>query len=247
MELKLRFGIRRVAVQCALMVALVAVPAAAQQSARDATGIVYGLVGGGVGDGTFVATGAGAGLRVTRHLGLDVELTHLSGSGGAGTPERLFGGFSALGPAVDPVFPSFRIEDEERDVTTFLTRLTVEFPVANGRLVPYLTGGGGVGRVTERFSIVLDAIPLIPLRPAGTEATDHAPVGTGTIHFPGRLDISPGNEHSDVGLSLVLGGGVDVRLWRGLGVGVDIRWLRILRSYGPLDTAQAISRVSYRF
>ena len=157
------------------------------------------------------------GWRVTRHLGLDVELTHLSGSGGAVAPERVFGGFSAIGPAVDPVFPSFRIEDEERDVTTFLTRLTVEFPVANGRLVPYLTGGGGVGRVTERFSIVLDAIPLIPLRPAGTAGTDHAPGGADTIQFPGRLDISPGNEHSDVGLSLVLGGGVDVRCGEGSG------------------------------
>ena len=33
----------------------------------------------------------------------------------------------------------------------------------------------------------------------------------------------------------------------GLGVGVDIRWLRILRSYNTFDTAQVTSRVSYRF
>ena len=65
----------------------------------------------------------------------------------------------------DPWFPSVRIEDQRRDVTTFLTRFTLEFPVANGRLFPYLTGGGGVGRVTERFSIVVDPIPWIPLDP----------------------------------------------------------------------------------
>ena len=57
---------------------------------------------------------------------------------------------------------------------------------------------------------------------------------------------SPG-EYSELGLSLVLGGGVDVRLWRGLGVGVDVRWLRILRSYDAFDAAQVTSRVSYRF
>jgi hypothetical protein len=53
--------------------------------------------------------------------------------------------------------------------------------------------------------------------------------------------------YSEHGLALVLGGGVDVRLWRGLGAGVDIRWLRILRDYGALDTAQVAARASYRF
>ena len=53
--------------------------------------------------------------------------------------------------------------------------------------------------------------------------------------------------YSEHGLALVLGGGVDVRLWRGLGAGVDIRWLRILRDYDALDTAQVAARASYRF
>ena len=55
-----------------------------------------GLVGGAFGDGTHVATGAGAGLRMTRHLGLDVELTHLShGSRGEVAAPR-FGGMSVF-------------------------------------------------------------------------------------------------------------------------------------------------------
>ncbi len=252
---------RRSAFQAAAVLALVAAPAAAQQS-FDAGGLVYGLVGGGFGDGTFVATGAGVGLRLTPHLGLDVELTHLSGAG-SGMPTHGYGAFTvsvtsaAADPAMedlaslphgfDPWFPSVRIEDQRRDVTTFLTRFTVEFPVANGRLFPYLTGGGGVGRMTERFSVVVDPIPWIPLDPLVPESVDHPSDGIDTVQFfDSSIFPSPG-EYSELGLSLVLGGGVDVRLWRGLGVGVDVRWLRILRSYDAFDTAQVTSRVSYRF
>ncbi len=239
---------RRCAFRCAAMLALVAAPAAAQQSVGDAGGRVYGLVGGGFGDGTFVATGAGAGLRLTPHLGLDVELIHLSGAGASRMPTPWFGGadFPALSFGFGPLFPSIRIEDQGRDVTTFLTRFTVEFPVADGRLFPYLTGGGGVGRVTERFTIVIDPIPWIPLDLLGTDPLDHTPVGAGALHFLDSF-IPSTSEYSDLGLSLVLGGGVDVRLWRGLGLGVDVRWLRILRSFDALDTAQATARVSYRF
>lgn len=253
---------RRFAFAVAAMLTLAAAPAAAQQG-LDAGGRVYGLVGGGFGDGTLVATGAGAGIRVTPHLGLDVELLHLSGADVEGMPTPGYGGISVSGTFatagaamgghpdagawLDPWFPSVRIEDHGRDVTTFLTRFTVEFPVANGRLFPYLTGGGGVGRVTERFSIVVDPIPWIPLDPLGTEPVEQAWDGIHTLQFfDTSIFPSPG-EYSELGLSLVLGGGVDVRLWRGLGVGVDVRWLRILRSYDAFDTAQVTSRVSYRF
>ena len=132
-------------------------------------------------------------------------------------------------------------------MTTFLTRFTVEFPVANGRLFPYLTGGGGVGRVTERFSVVVDPIPWIPLGPLVPESVEHPSDGINTVRFfDSSFFPSPGG-YSELGLSLVLGGGVDVRLWRGLGVGVDIRWLRVIRSYDVFDTARVTSRVSYRF
>ncbi|MCY4634557.1 MAG: hypothetical protein OXG04_08665 [Acidobacteria bacterium] len=63
------------------MLASTAGSAGAQQDVLpDTGGRVYGLIGGGFGDSKFVATGAGAGLRLTPHLGLDLELTHLSGS-----------------------------------------------------------------------------------------------------------------------------------------------------------------------
>lgn len=214
--------------------------AAAQPAVAETGGRVYGLVGGGFGDGPFVLSGAGAGLRLTRHVGLDVELTHLAGRGGRAEPllppwfdlpefDLPEFGMSAFG--MDPAdagagsfaedFPlhpfPLSFESGDRDVTAFLTKFTVEFPVADGKLFPYLTGGGGIGRVTERPSFFIPIPLAIPI------------------------------EHSELGLALTLGGGVDVRLWRGLGVGVDIRWLRVLRGYGALDTAQVAARASYRF
>ena len=215
---------------------LIAAPAAAQQQPPAAGGIVYGLVGGGFGDGTFVAAGAGAGLRLTRHLGLDLELTRLSG-GRAETPPGLSwiasaGATSVFRDAFEPgatfepdadfedyPFPFIDFEDPRRDVTAFLTKFTVEFPIVDGLLFPYLTGGAGVGRVTERFgAVILHGI------------------------FP-----PPPHAWSDLGLSFTLGGGVDVRLWRGLGGGVDVRWLRVLRAYDAVDAAQVTARASYRF
>lgn len=202
--------------QAIATLALLTAHAAAQQSVRNVGGLVYGLVGGGFGDGTFVATGAGAGLRLTSHLGLDLELTHLSDSHGAG----LAAGSSVrlLIPVI--VFPGESLEnfrDPQRDLATFLTRFTVEVPVANGRLFPYLTGGGGVERVTASYSIAFSPFPTFSEHP-----------------------------RAELGRSLVLGG-LEVQLWRGFGVGVDIHWQRILRRYDALDTAQAISQVSSQF
>ena len=166
---------RRTVVRAAAMLALVAA-----QERLDAGGLVYGRVG------------------LTSHLGLDVELTHLSGAGSA-MPTHGYGAISvsvtsaAAGPAMedlaslphefDPWFPSVRIEDQRRDVTTFLTRFTLEFPVAKGRLFPYMTGGGGVGRVTERFSIVVDPIPWIRLDPLVPESVEHPSDGINTVRF----------------------------------------------------------------
>ena len=247
------FRMRRVLLPAIVALALSAGSAAAQQEVPDAGGRVYGLVGGAFGDGAFVATGAGAGLRLTRHLGLDVELTHLSGRDGVGVAETLaFSSVSTAGTAFDedyPPVPSFRVENHGRDVTTFLTKFTVEFPIADGLLFPYLTGGGGVGRVTEHSRVVVEPVPLISWEDNQTtgRAADFPTLAAadGTVYFS---DISwDPTSYSELGLALTLGGGVDVRLWRGLGVGVDIRWLRVLRNYDAIDTAQVVARASYRF
>ena len=254
---------RRALLPVLAVLALTAAPAAAQQDVPDTGGRVYGLVGGGLGDGTFIATGAGAGLRLTPHIGLDLELTHLSDRGGTTMDIPWFGGISVFGatsaatvaedfPPIgvdDYLFPSVHFEDRGRDLTTFLTKFTAEFPIADGLLFPYLTGGGGVGRVTERFGIILDPIPWLPLDhgPSTAQANAARDAG-GTVYSSDFSTSFPGpSAYSELGLALVLGGGVDVRLWRGFGAGVDIRWLRILRNYETLDTAQVTARASYRF
>ena len=201
-------------------------PAVAQVMVPDIGGRVFGIVGGSFGDGgSTIMTSGGVGLRLTRHLGLDLEVLYVP----------------ALDLADDGLFfiqrgrdfaPSFDV-DRDASVTAFLTKFTVEFPTAGGRLFPYLTGGGGVGHLSERvrYRPLCNCILQVLAEPSSFSP----------LFPPTAFDSS------ETGLSLTVGGGLDVRLWRGLGIGVDARWLRLLTSREDLDTAQIASRVSYRF
>ena len=105
-------------------------------------GKVFGLVGGSFGDGeAAISVSGGAGVRLTRHLGLDVEVLHVSG----------------LDLSEDDLFilpltfaPPTGFE-REGGLTAFLTKLNVDFPVGN-RLIPFVSGGGGIGRLSEEIS-----------------------------------------------------------------------------------------------
>ena len=232
---------------------LTVAPAAAQQEVSDTRGRVYTLIGGAFGDGPFIAAGAGAGIRLTPHLGLDLELVHLSGVGGA---ERADMGYFSPGilEGAIPFFGVGAVERPRRDVTTFLTRMVVEFPVADGRLFPYLAAGGGVGRVIARPGAGDGLIPWVladsisnESSPAHASRSDPGIDNTDTVYFFDHMTFPRFGDSSALGLALSLGGGVDVRLWRGLGVGVDVRWLRVLLDYDHVDTAQVGVSVSYRF
>ncbi len=211
-------------------------PAVAQVMVPDIGGRVFGIVGGSFGNGgSTVMTSGGIGLRLTRHLGLDLEVLYVPALDLA-DDDRFFiqqGRQFALG------FPPPFDMDRDASVTAFLTKFTVEFPIAGGRLFPYLTGGGGVGHLSERdrYRPRCNCILQVPesiLQLA--EPSSFSPL------FP-PLPF----ESSETGLSLTVGGGLDVRLWRGLGIGVDARWLRLLANREDLDTAQVATRVSYRF
>ena len=108
-------------------------------------GKVFGLVGGLFGDGgTAVSTSGGAGVRLTRHLGLDLEVLHVSG----------------LDLSEDNVFflqLTFAPHNIEREggLTAFLTKLNVDFQVGD-RLIPFVSGGGGIGRLSEEISFDFD-------------------------------------------------------------------------------------------
>ena len=131
-----RRRVRQALLPAIAALALAAGPAAAQHEVPDTGGRVYGLVGGAFGDGTYVATGAGAGLRLARHVGLDLEWTHVTSGTGAGGGGPWFGGYPPLGVVGDDLYHSISFEDQGRDVTTFRTKLTVEFPIADGLLFP---------------------------------------------------------------------------------------------------------------
>ncbi len=202
---------------------------AAAQEISDTGGRVFGLVGGSFGDGgTSVTTSGGAGLRLTRHLGLDFEVLYVSDLDLSDDDDFVIQG----GGRHRFSFPSFRI-DEDGSLTTFLTKLTVDFPVAGDRLVPYVTGGGGIGRLSRRTEVRFGDAPIpVPLEEPRL----------GTLSFqPVPFD------RSETGLALTVGGGIDVMLWKGLGVGADVRWLRLLTDSDELDVAIVAGRVSYRF
>jgi len=191
------------------------------QDIPDTGGRVFGLVGGAFGAGeSTILTSAGAGLRISRHLGLDFEVLYADDLGLPPTPDFVI---QTLGADFAPVE---RLEASR--LVSFLTKMTVEFPVANGRVWPYVTGGGGIGSLRHTISFRNLPLPRIgELVPA---------------IFP-----SPGFTISATDLALTLGGGVDVRLWRGFAVGADVRYLRLLDDREGFDFAFVTSRVSYRF
>ncbi len=201
-------------------------PAVAQEDVSDTSSEVLGLVGRMSGDGrtsiissdgtgnSTIITSGGVGLRLTR------------------TWTSKWGCFrSRFSTALVCSRPMSQLSDTvvDRDggVTSFFTKSTISVPIAGGRLVPYVTVGGGVGYLSERVS---DLNPHLP------DALSRLP----PVAF----------ESSEIGQSVMAGGGLDVRVSRNLTVGGDVRWLRLVgHSTGneALNTAQVAMRVRYGF
>ena len=192
----------------------------AHQEVPETGGRVFGLAGGVFGDGdTTILTSGAAGIRIISRLGLDFEVLYTPD---LGLPTDVLV-IQTFGAAFAPV------EREERSrLVAFLAKTTVEFPLANGRVWPYLTGGGGVGSLRQTVTFRNLPLPLAEtLEPQ---------------IFPGpEIDITATD------LALTIGGGLDVRLWKGLAVGGDVRYLRLLHDIEGFDFAFVTSRISYRF
>ena len=194
-------------------------PARAQEI-PETGGRVFGLLGGVFGDGdTTVLTSGGAGLRITGQLGLDFEVLYAPN---LGLPTDL----DFVIQTLNLFAPVERVERSR--LIAFLTKMTVEFPVANDRVWPYLTGGGGVGSL--RQTLTFRNLPLPLAKVLGVQ-----------IFPPPEFDITATD------LALTIGGGVDVRLWTGLALGVDVRYLRLFDDTEGFDFAFVTSRISYRF
>ena len=191
----------------------------------DTGGRVFGAIGGvgGSGESALLAS-VGAGIRVTKRLGVDFELLHARD---LGLPTDIDFVIQTVGASFAPVE---RVEQSA--LTAFLTRMTVELPIANGRVWPYVTGGGGVGSL--RQTVAFRNLPL------------SVPVSLDESLSPA---IFPGPEISvrSTDLGLTIGGGVDVPLWRGLAVGGDVRYFRLLSDAEGYDFAFVTTHVSYQF
>ena len=212
----------------AMLMVLTTATTVSAQVGPEPGGKVFGLVGGSFGDGeTAVATSGGAGIRLTRHLGLDVELFHVAGLDLS--EDNFFALPLTFAPPLDI--------EREGGLTAFLTKFNVDFPVG-ARLIPFVAGGGGIGRLSEEISFENGRRDAIASRERlGQLFGDRRP-----LIFP-PADIT----FSETGLVLTLEGGLDVLLWKGFSIGGDARWVRLLADRGTFDFAQITSRVSYRF
>ncbi len=227
------------------------------QRVPDTGGRAAGTFGGSFGDGgsTGAATGS-AGLRFTRHLGVDFELMYvpdldLSESGGvvpllrAGETTAVRAGemiswssttisYAAGGVNVGRLPIILPIEREAR-VIAFFSKMTAEFPIAN-RLWPYITGGGGAGQLREEYRFFRGPIIF---------ANERGPLGATIFPLP-DLPVRV-FERSEINFGLTVGGGVDVRVWRSLAAGLDVRYVRFLGQSQDLDLGQVSAKLSYRF
>ncbi|MCY4600251.1 MAG: hypothetical protein OXF27_10070 [Acidobacteria bacterium] len=102
-----------------------------------------------------------------------------------------------------------------------------------------------MGCVTEGSDIAFGSPLLAVGQSAGSDVEwRHEEMGSevAVLFGPWRGDSAPVS-----GLILVVGGGLDVRVWRGLTIGAEVRWPRILLSRWHFDTALVVSRLTCRF
>ena len=200
-------------------------PAVAQEEVPGSQTV--GIVGGWPGDGsTSISAPAEDGsTTVMTSGGIGLRLTRTWASRSRCSPSR-----AARATPCLPLWSqrSNTAIDLDGGVTAFVTKVAFDFPIAGGRLVPYVTGGGGVGYLSERVTDLTISLPdeLFRFRP------------------PAAL------EGSEIGRSLMVGGGLDVRVWQELAVGVDVRWLRLdtyTADRDALNTAQVAMRARYGF
>ena len=215
--------IRTLALPAVVALTLLAATASSAQAQDipETGGRVFGLVGGAFGDGDITPLiSGGAGLRITEQLGLDFEVLYAHDLGLPTDNDVIIQTFGAAFAPVERI--------ERSRLVTFLTKMTVEFPVADGRVWPYLTGGGGVGNL--RQTTIFRNLPLPLSEELGVQ-----------IFPPPEFDTTAND------LALTIGGGLDVRVWKGLGVGADVRYLRLLDDTEGFDFVFVTSRISYRF
>jgi opacity protein-like surface antigen len=136
------------------------------------------------------------------------------------------------GPIPTPVVIGFG--RAESDALLGTANLRTEFRADNERVRPYLTGGFGIARIETEFEVV--EASTLPAEAAPRRRDDGAPI-------PVPIGRADGGSRTD--LAFVLGGGLSVRVVKGLFLDADARYFRLL------DPGRNLGRfgggLSYRF
>ncbi len=222
--------------------------------------------------GSEAAYGASLGYRFTRRLAIDVELTGIPeasglfgrpsddgravvartvvtsrGPSGPGTGRQPVRGNVPNMPGTLPVATPPTVSGlgrAESEVFLGTANLRAEFRADSERVRPYLTGGFGLARVESEIE-ALDATPArVDVAPGQRDGGRGFVFGpTGGVAVPALL-VRPGQQ-TRTDLALVVGGGLSVRLVKGLFVDADARYFRLM------DPGRNVGRfgggLSYRF
>jgi opacity protein-like surface antigen len=224
-----------------------AVPSAQADSspAHDERVRVAATVAGSVGQfGSNVAAGGLVGYRFSRSLSFEVELTAIPDADPEGFPSdsRAIGGIAIPGgrftPPLSFLSRSF-LSPVPRDADAWLVTANVrrEFTSEVERLRPYLSAGFGIARVETSFSVfTLGGVVLPPSVPVRGDLL--------SLVSPSALARAQVDE-TETDLTLAAGGGLSLRVWRGLFLDLDARYYRLM------DPGRNVGRfgpsLSYRF
>jgi opacity protein-like surface antigen len=177
-------------------------------------------------DTTWGITGA-FGFRFNRVVGFEIEVNSIPDLDSDADDLRLarpaVATFESRGPVGNTVirgdsgtatsFAPVIFGDREGRAIMFLTNFRISVPTALERVTPYFIAGGGVGHVREEISIASPVFPLTGLQSVGRSV----PIPLQRYPLPGATEMV-----------LDLGGGVSVRVWKGLSLDVDMRAYRLM-------------------
>jgi opacity protein-like surface antigen len=217
-----------------LMSAVVAAPAAAQPRTSRTGPIVGGTVGVmSIDSGTHGAIAGSIGYKLNASLSLGIELTGVPEMG-SDIPD-----FPVLG---SPYFAPFYGE-AEGSATLFTTNVRIDIPTTSTRILPFISGGGGIANIEESF-----VFGITPLGGASSSSivAELGALGLSPSLFPIPFPNSYPVTSSSTGLALTIGGGTSIFATDRLSVDVDLRYVRIL-SEVDRNMGRFGAGVSYRF
>ena len=205
-----------------LFLALASVaPAAA--SAQSLQPYISAEAGGWFGDGgTTAAIAAGFGVRTTRNIGFEIEVSYI--------PDLEFQDPQI--PAI-AIFPPIEF-DATGSIVSLQTHVVGVLPASGTRLRAFVLGGGGVADVEQRTRISFGGFPF-PL------------LGLTDIAFPFPIPIDTEDRQSDAVLVLSAGAGFDYPLTRRIGLGTSIRYQRLFTAPERTDGARVALRMTWQF